>query len=645
MSAFSRFPWLVASVSRVAEDLAGLPLNLTHGAGADAKPVDQHELLDLLAQPSSWETGEGLRRQLWVDLLLAGNAYVWLLRPAPGRPPASLVRLHPECVSVVAGHLGQPLRYDLDLDGQQLQLAPEDVLHVRLPSYAKGKASVYGVGGVEPLHLSLTSDYRAQRLAARMTKLGVPDVVISPEEPTQFWDDAMRKAVRERYEAVSQEGGALVTSGRAKVDSINPTLRDMEFGKLLAYNRETAMAVVGTPPVKVGLPTANYATSLQQKRVYWEKLASDCRLLDAALTGLAREYDPALSVSHDLGGVEALQESRTDRLARVGTHIANGMSVPDAYAYEGFDDAPVQEQEAPADEPLVDEDEDEDEETRALALALVTRAPLGWPGDEAGRATLWKGYIEQVHDRAERRLGLATLRALRAQRSRYTLRLVEALEHHGRRAAPDGLARGVLDELLEAVLDDADEAQHVLAALGSPVALSAKEGHRYGARLLDLDLTWNATDAVSDLASGSATHMAATSREAVRTALAQGLDEGLDGEALVKHLRDSPAFGPGRARTAATTMATGAVQQGAHHAYEQAVQQGVKVRLHWLSSRDDHVRDAHVALEDADPVVPGQAFVVPTGEYAGAQALRPGGFGVPALDINCRCTIQPVVED
>lgn len=59
--------------------------------------------------------------------------------------------------------------------------------------------------------------------------------------------------------------------------------------------------------------------------------------------------------------------------------------------------------------------------------------------------------------------------------------------------------------------------------------------------------------------------------------------------------------------------------------------------LAWHTQRDAKVREMH-ALMEGQTRAPGEPFEAPTGE----QTLFPGGFGVPSLDIGCRCYAIPV---
>jgi hypothetical protein len=58
----------------------------------------------------------------------------------------------------------------------------------------------------------------------------------------------------------------------------------------------------------------------------------------------------------------------------------------------------------------------------------------------------------------------------------------------------------------------------------------------------------------------------------------------------------------------------------------------------WVSSRDEKVRDTHKILDREDPIPVNDDFNVDG--YSGA---APASFNVAAMDINCRCTIAPVI--
>ena len=62
---------------------------------------------------------------------------------------------------------------------------------------------------------------------------------------------------------------------------------------------------------------------------------------------------------------------------------------------------------------------------------------------------------------------------------------------------------------------------------------------------------------------------------------------------------------------------------------------GLKKR--WNTRMDDKVRDAHAYMEGMTVGMDDLFYT-----YSGESTMFPGGFGVPELDINCRCSISLV---
>ena len=67
---------------------------------------------------------------------------------------------------------------------------------------------------------------------------------------------------------------------------------------------------------------------------------------------------------------------------------------------------------------------------------------------------------------------------------------------------------------------------------------------------------------------------------------------------------------------------------------------GINIRKEWLTARDDIVRETHQEL-DGQIVGVNELFTIPS---TGQQSPSPSAFGNPEEDINCRCTILPIVE-
>lgn len=76
---------------------------------------------------------------------------------------------------------------------------------------------------------------------------------------------------------------------------------------------------------------------------------------------------------------------------------------------------------------------------------------------------------------------------------------------------------------------------------------------------------------------------------------------------------------------------------GVYDAGRESGVSGLKKR--WNTRMDDKVRDQHAYMEGMTVGLDDLFYT-----YSGESALFPGGFGVPDLDVNCRCTVSLINE-
>jgi HK97 family phage portal protein len=359
LAAYGVHGYTHAAAKRSAQDLAALPIKLLKGRGANTDEIIESDVLDLLDQPNSKESGFMFRESLLTDLMLAGNCYILLLGPRDNRP-LSLVRLHPDEVRIVTDPKMGITGYEHNSSGSVVLYLPERVIHGKNYSYAKGAQSVYGCGAVEALSREIDADLNAQKLASDASAKGRPDILLYPKEDGDIWPSETRRQIADQYGGLAKQGGALVLSGQVEVRELQLSPREMEFEASRRMARESISAVLGVPPTVLGLPAANYATSRQQAINYWTNQIKKGKQLGELLTQIAQRFNPDYRIEHDYSGVEALQSVRTEQLNRVQLHILNGIDPQAAYASEGLEFPTVQQDPA-------DIGQEEDENVRMLS--------------------------------------------------------------------------------------------------------------------------------------------------------------------------------------------------------------------------------------------------------------------------------------
>lgn len=254
---------------------------------------------------------------------------------------------------------------------------------------------------------------------------------------------------------------------------------------------------------------------------------------------------------------------------------------------------------------------------------------------ERARKDLWKMWLRNFHEPAERDLQRAANAYLRGASKRYADRALENV-------TPSKI-KGVID--YASLMDSTQEKALIAQIIGSKwrkwYLVGGGDALKEVMRLagLPVDQMPLSEDLANQYIDTLAKQMVVTQENAVTRIIEDGLMEGLPVPTIAKNISAATGFGFARARMIARTEATRASALGAQQAYSQAAAEGINVRKQWLSARDDKVRDSHADL-DGYTVGVNEPFI----SESGAEAEGPAQFGEPSEDINCRCVVIPVID-
>lgn len=633
LNAYSEHAYLFAAVTRVSEDLASLPLVLTKGKGKDKAIVTDHPVLELLNQPSSAVDGYLFRQQIVMDLVLNGT--FWILKLGISDIPTSLIRLHPEetkfktddkkgLIGVINTSYGQSVEYPIDR-----------VLIGRGPTYSKGPQSNYGTPVVQPLYQELLADVNAMLLASTSSKSGRPDIIISPKSEDDIWPQQTREEIINSYRSMAKAGGVIALSGQANIDMLNLKPKDMEYEKSRIFARQSISAAVGISPSVLGLPAANYATAMEQRKTYWTNQMAKARKIDVVFTQLAKLWDPSFEVRHSFSDIEALQ-NRDASLDRVKKLLDIGISLQDALLYEGLEDINVSNpQQTPA--PI-------DEEEKNILLELITK-------NNQEREMKWRLWLEQKQAPAEMQF-LEASKLYLSKSKKLVLKKFNQLKTksiitiHG-----ESLQYFERDISLTTDMITPDEKRDILQdTMGRVFEKQFNQTneqelvsiYQKARRELDIAPTSN-PEVIGNFLQTMNNNLMGTTIKEVNKIINQGVNQGLSVGEIRSKINDAKIFDVGRARRIARTEATKCINAAQLNAMNQADNEGIPIQKEWLSEKDEKVREAHQEL-DGQIVNVNQNFIIPGGEFAGETTTAPCQFGIESLDVNCRCTILSSVD-
>jgi len=262
------------------------------------------------------------------------------------------------------------------------------------------------------------------------------------------------------------------------------------------------------------------------------------------------------------------------------------------------------------------------------------------------RSDMWEGWITRAQQPAEKSIERAVYTYLRQASKRYQDRVKDYVVSR-KHAGSAKVTRAVID--WASLLSMADEMQILQKQLGrqwlSVWSLSGNDAlddvFARAGKTKPLDLIFGSREAAvnaNDLASMQITQATANK---IKRIVEVGLLNGDSVDEMSSELERNTIFSAKRARIIARTESTKAVNMATDQAYSTAANNGINIRKEWLSSRDDKVRDTHVEL-DGQTVDVNNKFVVPS---TGDSTESPAAFGIASEDINCRCTLIPVIED
>jgi HK97 family phage portal protein len=298
----------------------------------------QHQrdpILDLLERPNAFYTGATLWKATIADLMLGGTAYWIKVRSRTGRvvelwwAPASTMEPmpDPDDDTVFIDHY----EYLVGMGGHQ-RLRVEDVIQFRdgIDPYNPRK-------GVSPMRSLMrevfTDDEAANMTASLLSNMGVPGVVISPEQGTI--GQAAAENVRARFDEKvtgDNKGKTIVMEGATKIETFGFSPEQMQLRALRGIPEERITAVLGVNAAVVGLgaglSTTKVGATLREYReeAFESTIIPMYRELASELTHqlLPDFRGEGWRMQFDLTKIRVLQEDENKSAERLGAMLGSG---------------------------------------------------------------------------------------------------------------------------------------------------------------------------------------------------------------------------------------------------------------------------------------------------------------------------------
>jgi len=264
---------------------------------------------------------------------------------------------------------------------------------------------------------------------------------------------------------------------------------------------------------------------------------------------------------------------------------------------------------------------------------------------ERGQVRTWKAWIKNSQGKAEKDLLRAFRSYLTAAKNRYVKRINDIEEK--------GILKGQI-VFGASLLDLVTEREELQKAAGEKWIgwwmLTGNQQlddlYRRAGKEKPLDLVFGNRDYAKQIWNESVMDITSNTGKQIAKTVQKGLESGLSTKEIAKNLKQSDQggiFDLGRANRIARTEATRVVNESTVESYKQLGEVGIQVKKQWLSARDGKVRPSHAAL-DGQTVGSNEDFVLPA-EFGGGSASAPASFSEVGENVNCRCTVLPIIID
>ncbi len=228
--------------------------------GGEWIDAPNHQFVSLLQSPNSMMTGTLLLSETVWWFNLAGNAYLFIDTPSPGKGPIlGLYTLQANACAPLPNTIrisditGVPtVDYTYTINGQMKTIPGENIIHIRT---ANPFDFWVGLSPLSALQTSLDTSYAQANWLASYFEEGnaIPTAIISvPEETSDPDFDEIRQAIIEDFGA--KRRAAITRGGELSVETIQHTIDEMRVLDGLNYQDAQVMKVYNIPP---GLTSAS----------------------------------------------------------------------------------------------------------------------------------------------------------------------------------------------------------------------------------------------------------------------------------------------------------------------------------------------------------------------------------------------------
>jgi HK97 family phage portal protein len=302
-----------------------------------AEPVEDHPVLQLMAQPDPMIMGSLFWGWCIQDYKLFGNTYLRKIRSSTRGTVTALQFLPQDMVRPVGNGVNPLTHYIYTTDGRSFDIPVSDIIHIR---YGRDPSDIrIGRAPLTAVLREIATDNTASTTAYGLLANGaMPSLIVGPDAKETSVDMSMddaRQVKRQLHEDLTGDGsgGIVVMTGAYKMDRVSLTPSELALDSVRRVPEERICSALGINPMVLGLGSglerSTYSNYERAQQAAWEDgMVPLLRTLADAITAdLLPEYPETQQgdyVMYDLETVRALADDmqaeavRAEKLYKAG---------------------------------------------------------------------------------------------------------------------------------------------------------------------------------------------------------------------------------------------------------------------------------------------------------------------------------------
>ena len=286
-----------------------------------AEPVEDHPVIQLMAQPDPMIMGSLFWGWVIQDFKLFGNTYLRKIRSTTRGVVTALQFLPQDMVRPVGNGVNPLTHYVYTTDGRSFDIPVSDMIHIR---YGRDPSDIrLGRAPLAAVLREIATDNTASTTAYGLLANGaMPSLIVGPDAKETTVDMSMddaRQVKRQLHEDLTGDGsgGIVVMTGAYKMDRVSLTPSELALDSVRRVPEERICSALGINPMVLGLGSglerSTYSNYERAQQAAWEDgMVPLLRTLADAITAdLLPEYPETQQgdyVMYDLETVRALAD-------------------------------------------------------------------------------------------------------------------------------------------------------------------------------------------------------------------------------------------------------------------------------------------------------------------------------------------------